>query len=231
MDKEKLIRHKKLVAFLSVFVFITFTAISFWYIGRPMLRLVSEPETFRLWIDSKGVGGRLIFIGMVALQVIFAIIPGEPLEIGAGYAFGAIEGTLLCIAGFLLGSIIIYTFVKKWGIHFVELFFSLEKINNLRFLNNSKKLNVLAFLLFMIPGTPKDIMIYFLGLTNIKPLAFILTVTVARLPSLVTSTIGGNALGMKKYAFAIIVFTLTLAISAAGFILYNVISKHNSKKS
>lgn len=231
MDNKKFEQHKKLIGALSVVVFIVFMALVGWYIGRPMVKLVSEPETFRAWIDSKGALGRFIFIGMVALQVIFAIIPGEPLEIGAGYAFGAIEGTLLCLVGFLLGSVIIFAFVKKFGIRFIELFFSLDKINKLRFLNTNKKLNALAFVIFLIPGTPKDILVYFLGVTNIKPLAFFLTVTVARLPSVITSTIGGNALGMQNYVFAIVAFAVAAVISAIGFVVYNYISNRHSKKS
>jgi uncharacterized membrane protein YdjX (TVP38/TMEM64 family) len=201
------------------------------FIGMPMLRLVEQPEVFRDWIASKGWGGRFIFIGMVAIQVIFAIIPGEPLEIGAGYAFGAIEGTLLCLAGFLLGSLIIFAFVKKWGVKFIELFFPVEKINNLRFLNTNKKLNALAFILFLIPGTPKDLMVYFLGVTNITFPAFLVTVTLARLPSLVTSTVGGNALGTQNYVLAIVIFAVAVVISCVGYFLYQFITKQKSKKS
>lgn len=67
-----------------------------------MLKFVSEPEKFRAWVDGHGIYGRLAFIGMMVLQVFIAIIPGEPLEIGAGYAFGMWEGTLLCMAGALM---------------------------------------------------------------------------------------------------------------------------------
>ena len=231
MDNKRFQQHKKLIGVLSGVVFITFMALVCWYIGRPMVKLASQPEVFRSWIDSKGIGGKFLFIGMVALQVIFAIIPGEPLEIGAGYAFGAIEGTVLCMIGSLVGSAVIYAFAKKWGIRFVELFFPIEKINKLRFLNDNKKLNVLAFVIFMIPGTPKDIMVYFLGITKITPVAFFLTVTVARIPSIITSTIGGNALGMQNYVFAIVTFVITLAVSGIGFLVYNRISSHHSKKS
>lgn len=228
---DKLKQNKKIVGILSAAVFVIFTVLVCWYIGRPMLKLVSKPDVFRDWIDSKGFGGRFIFVGMVALQVIFAIIPGEPLEIGAGYAFGSIEGTVLCIIGSFVGSAVIFAFTRKWGIQFVELFFPREKINKLRFLDDNKKLNLLAFVIFMIPGTPKDILTYFLGITKITPLAFFLTVTVARIPSVITSTIGGDALGMKNYVFAIVTFVVTLVISVIGLFIYNCISSHHSKKS
>ena len=223
-------KKKKIAGVISMIVFVLFMLLSCWFIGKPMLELVSEPEIFRDWIAEKGLLGKLIFVGMVILQVIFAIIPGEPLEIGAGYAFGMIEGTILCLVGFLIGSIVIFLFVKKWGVKFVELFFSVDKINNLRFLNSSKKVNFLAYILFLIPGTPKDLLVYFLGLTNIKPFGFFMTVTIARIPSLVTSTVAGDALGEQKYIFAVVVFSITLIISLLGYIIYNLFSKHYSKK-
>ena len=136
-------KKKKIAGVISMIVFVLFMLLSCLFIGKPMLELVSEPEIFRDWIAEKGLLGKLIFVGMVILQVIFAIIPGEPLEIGAGYAFGMIEGTILCLVGFLIGSIVIFLFVKKWGVKFVELFFSVDKINNLRFLNSSKKVLIL----------------------------------------------------------------------------------------
>lgn len=231
MSDDKFVqRHKKGVGILSVSVFIIFSAAVCWFIGRPMLHFVSEPEIFRAWIDSKGIFGQLIFVGMVALQVIFAIIPGEPLEIGAGYAFGALEGTVLCVIGGLLGSLVVFAFVRTFGVRVVELFFPIEKINNLKFLKNAKRLEVVTFLIFMIPGTPKDLMVYFIGLTKIKTLHFILITSIARLPSVVTSTIGGNALGMQNYVFAIVVFAVTLVISAVGFAVYRIMCKKNDTK-
>ena len=82
----------------------------------------------------------------------------------------------------------------------------------------------------MIPGTPKDLMVYFIGLTKIKTLHFILITSIARLPSIVTSTIGGNALGMQNYVFAIVVFAVTLVISAVGFAVYRIMCKKNDTK-
>ena len=85
-------------------------------------------------------------------------------------------------------------------------------------------------MLFLIPGTPKDLLVYFLGVTNIKPWLFFITVTIVRLPSLVTSTIGGNALGLQNYMSAIIVFAIALVISFIGMIVYKLIVKIHSRK-
>lgn len=228
-EKRLTLRQKRIISVILTVLFLLFMGAVCWFIGRPMIRFVSEPEQFRDWVDSKGVWGRLIFIGMVVFQTVIAIIPGEPLEIGAGYAFGAFEGTLLCVAGFTLGSLIIFALVRTLGIRFVEVFFPIERIRSLKFLQNSKRLNIITFIVFFIPGTPKDLIAYFVGLTDIKLSVWMFIASVARLPSIVTSTIGGNALGGEKYITAAIVFAAALVVSGIGLLVYRAISKHHEK--
>lgn len=120
-----------------------------------MLEFVSEPEKFRAFVDEKGFFGKIIFVFMVAFQVVIALVPGEPLEIGAGYAFGALEGTVLCVIGITLGSMAVFFLVRRFGIRLVEVFFSREKIQSLRFLKNSKKRNIIIFAVFFCQEHPK----------------------------------------------------------------------------
>ncbi len=216
---------KKIISILSLIVFILFFVAMFYFVGRPMLQFVSEPDKFRDWVQAQGIWGKLAFVGMVALQVVVAIIPGEPLEIGAGYAFGIWEGTFLCLLGQAIGGLVVYFFVSKVGILAVEAFFPKEKIESLKFLKNHKRLNLIVFILFFIPGTPKDMLTYFVGLTPMKWWEFFLISFVARIPSVITSTIGGNALGVQNYSFAVIVVLVTLVISGIGILVYRYISK------
>lgn len=216
---------KKIISILSLIVFILFFVAMFYFVGRPMLQFVSEPDKFRDWVQAQGIWGKLAFVGMVALQVVVAIIPGEPLEIGAGYAFGIWEGTFLCLLGQAIGGLVVYFFVSKVGILAVEAFFPKEKIESLKFLKNHKRLNLIVFILFFIPGTPKDMLTYFIGLTPMKWWEFFLISFVARIPSVITSTIGGNALGVQNYSFAVIVVLVTLVISGIGILVYRYISK------
>lgn len=222
--EELTLKQKKIISAIAFVLFLVFCGLVTWFIGRPMISLVSEPEKFRVWVDSKGIWGRLIFIGMVFFQVVIALIPGEPLEIGAGYAFGAIEGTLLCLAGIALGSLAVLFLVRRFGIRLLEVFFSTKKIKELKFLQNEKKRDLIIFIIFFLPGTPKDLLTYFVGLVDIKPSTFLLLITIARIPSVITSTIGGSALGVEEYKKAIIVFTLTALISALGILIYRKIS-------
>lgn len=215
------LRQKQILSGTGLALFAILLALVCWYAGKPLVAFVREPERFRAWVDQRGAAAPILFVGMVVLQVVVAIIPGEPLEIAAGYAFGAVEGTLLCLAGIFIGSALIFLLVRRFGTRAIEVFFPLENLKPLQRLQKSKRrLHFWVFLLMFLPGTPKDLLSYFVGLTRMPLLNWLVITTVARIPSVLTSTIGGNALGSEKYIFALIVFAATLAVSALGILIY-----------
>lgn len=218
-------RGKKIAAVASVAAFFILLALLAVFVGVPLVKNLTDPAAFRAWVDARGFWGRVLFVGVITLQVIVAFIPAEPLEIAAGYAFGAVWGTLLVWIGLILGSTIVFLFVRKIGVKAVEVFFPREKIDSIKYLNNEKALNAAAFILFLIPGTPKDLLTYVAGLTKIRLLPWVLLTSIARLPSVLTSTIGGDAIGTQKYGFAILVFAATAVASAAGMLLYRAAQK------
>ena len=196
-----------------------------YFIGKPMVALVSDPGEFQVWVERQGILGVLAFIGMVIFQVFAAIIPGGPFQIGAGYAFGVWKGSLICDFATTLASVVIFLLVRRFGVSFIELFIDKEKLESIKFLKDNEKVEGILFLLFLIPGTPKDLLSYFAGLTDIPLGRWLLIATVARIPSVVTSTVGGNAIGEENYLFAILVFAGTLAISGLGLLIYNRLSR------
>lgn len=218
-------KQKRLIAGSGIAIFLILSLIVFWFAGRPLIRFAGEPERFRAWVDERGAAGPLLFTGMVILQIVVAVIPGEPLEIAAGYAFGALEGTILCILGEFLGRLLVFLLVRRFGTQAVEVFFPLEKIRSLKFLQNEKRLNFWVFILFFLPGTPKDLLSYFTGLTELPLRNWVVISAIAPIPSIITSTIGGSALGTGSYIQAGLVFAGTLIISAAGIAIYKRISK------
>lgn len=223
-------RRRKAVSLLSFAAFIIVSLIIALTIGRQILHFASDSEAFRAWARGQGLLGRLALIGIQVLQVVVAILPGEVVEIAAGYTFGAWEGLLLCLTGTMLGSAVIYCLTRRFGVKMVEAFISREKLNSLKFINNSKKLDVLVFILFFIPGTPKDILTYFIGLTPMKLSTFLVISTLARIPSVITSTLGGDAIGIKNYNFAILVFAVTIVVSSIGLLIYTKIVKSHQHK-
>ena len=224
-------QQKKTLSVLAIVIFVLLSAALAWFVGRPMVRFARQPEQFRAWVDGHGAWGPLAYAAMVFLQVLVAIIPGEPLEIAGGYAFGAWAGTALCLLGAVLGSVTVFALVRRWGRGLVEVFFPADKLEKLHFLlHTSPKRTALFWLIFTVPGTPKDLLCYFAGLTDLSWGKWLLICSLGRVPSIITSTVGGNALGGKNYLFAILVFAGTLAVSAIGLLIYRGLCRRHEKK-
>lgn len=222
-------KQQKVISYASVGLFMLMLVLICAVIGRPMVRFASDPDKFRDWVDGHGVWGMLAYMGMVALQVLAALIPGEPLEIAGGYAFGAVWGTVLCLLGAFLGSAAVFAVVRKWGVPLVEVFFPQDKLDKLTFLKTSPKRTALLWLVFTIPGTPKDLLCYFAGLTDLRWTTWLLIASVGRLPSIITSTVGGNALGLQNYQFAAITFAATTVIAGVGLVIYRQVCRRHKR--
>ena len=228
-DRSFTPQQKKVLSLVILAVFLLFCGAVGWFIGRPMVRFAQDPEQFRAWVEGYGIWGGLLYAAMVFVQVLVALIPGEPLEICGGYAFGAAAGTLWCLLGATAGSLLVFALVRRFGRSMVELFFSREKVETLSFLRSSPKRDLLFWLIFMLPGTPKDLLSYFAGLTNLSWRKWLLICSVGRLPSVITSTLCGGALGTENYGGAIWVFSATAALSLLGVGLYRLVMKKHNK--
>ena len=193
-----------------------------------MREYLADPETVREAIGEHYVLGALALILICAVQVMVALIPSEVVEIAAGYVFGAWGGALLCLAGIVLGSCLTILLVRRFGAGLVYAFYPKEKINALPILNDPPKRNLLTFILFVIPGTPKDLFTYGIGLTDMRITLYILLTTAARFPSVILSTISGNAVGDQKYGKALIFIIVTAAVSGIGLLIYRSFSKKRS---
>lgn len=220
-------KKKRLISALCVLAFFAATLVLCFTVGGQIVRFASDAEGFRAWVDSHGLLGKAAYIGIVFLQIVVAFIPGEPIELVGGYAFGAWQGLLLAEIGMLLGSTAVFLFVKRFGVKAVEAFVSREKLDSLSFLKNSEKRNLIVFLLFFIPGTPKDVLTYFAGLTPMKLGEWLLITSVARIPSVISSTLAGAAVGDANYKVAIIVYGATAIASVVGGFAYK---RYTAKK-
>ena len=218
-------KQKRWIAGTGIFLFLLLSVLICIFAGKPLIQFVQEPERFRAWVDEQGILAPIAFLGMLVLQIVVAVIPGEPLEIAAGYAFGAVEGTLLCLFGAFLGRVAVFLLVRKLGARAVDVFFPLDKLNELKFLQNKRRLTLWVFFLFFLHGTPKDVLCYVVGLTDLPLRSWLIISAIAPLPSIVTSTIGGDALGMGDYGFALLVFVITVVISGLGLLAYHLICR------
>lgn len=223
-------KRKKLLAIALLALLIAVSAVIYIRVGEPMTALVKDSERFRAWVEQHGWKSRVVFMAMVCLQVLVAIIPGEPLELAAGYVFGAVEGTLLCLGGIVAGSVIVFGLVRAFGRRLVEVFFPAEKIDSLKLMQNPKRLFIIMAILMILPGTPKDLLTYCAGLTKIPFGTWILLSSVGRIPSVVSSTLCAHALGRGNFLMAAIVFLVSALLCCAGLWIYAKIKESKAEQ-
>jgi uncharacterized membrane protein YdjX (TVP38/TMEM64 family) len=189
---------------------------------RPFIanvRLSEYREQFSAWIEGLGVKGMAILLGIQVLQIVVAIIPGGPLEIVAGAAYGAWGGFVLCILGCLMASAGIFFAVRVFAFPLVERLFGKKLTEKYRFLGNAKKFSLALFLLFLIPGIPKDALTYIAPLGSIKPGRFILISTAARSPAILMATMLGSSALRGNWLLAALFFG-AIAVTGIVGILY-----------
>lgn len=199
----------------------------------PVIKNLSTPEgqlEFKNHVGDMGMIGVLALFGLQFAQIFLIIIPGEPIEILAGMCYGGVWGTVFIIVSAFIISSIIFFAVRKFGRRFVYSFCSkdrIDKIENSKLFKNPKKIEWIMLILFLIPGTPKDLLVYIAGLLPIKPIRFILISTFARLPSVISSTIAGGSLIAGNWKFSIMIYAVTFLI--VGIIIF-IINKFDKDK-
>lgn len=228
VEKKKYKVVKIIALIIGILLLVILTIYLFPIVGK----LLDEEgrEVFKEEIQSTGFKGILILLGLQGIQIILPILPGEPIEILAGMCYGTIGGLVfLIISVFIITTLIFFT-VRKLGRSFVYGVCSEEKIKKLensKLFKNSKKIEYIMLILFLLPGTPKDLLIYIAGLLPIHPLRFILISTIARIPSMISSTIAGSSIVEGNWKIGIIVYILIFII--VGIIIYIAEKKDKTK--
>ncbi len=232
MSKEKrYFTPRRILALVSAIVVASLAALLTYFLWNKISAIASSPEALRDIILSYGAGSYAVGLGLQILQVFVALLPGELVELALGYSFGFFGGTAVCLLGIAIATIPVFLLTKKLGYRFVEIFFDRGQIDNLSFIKSETKLRRLIFLLFFIPGTPKDLLTYFVGLTPLSLGDFLILTLTARIPSIVTSTASGYFFAEGNYIASAVIFAATGALSIFGLWIYKrITTKVKSKK-
>lgn len=198
--------YKKRIVWISIFIIFCILLLS------PLLSKININEIIQN-VQNLPTGFKEIFmIGLIALQIIVAFIPGEPLELAAGYMFGAGIGTMICLIGSAIGTMMVYFLVKLFRNHIIYFMFDPKKVAEVRKKLEHQKTLFWIFILFLIPGTPKDIMTYIISLTDIKLSKWLMITTIGRIPSIITSTFITGSIKENNYRLAIMMSIVAIII-------------------
>lgn len=215
--RRKALRRRVLIGLIAAAVV---TALLCWEYLPGLLAWLADASAVRAFVADHAFASRLTMLGINIAQVLLAFLPGEPVELASGYAFGFWEGTALCLVASGLATSAIYWATRRWGWKLVGLFFDRSLFDRFSWLKSAKRLELIMLIVFLIPGTPKDFLTYFAGLTNMRFLPVVLIATFGRIPSIVTSTITASAVGSGNWPLVACTLVVSALLLAVGGLMY-----------
>ena len=211
-------KTRRIVLF-SVFMIIIIAMTIYFFPYILKLRHEEVRQDLQERISNIGFWGWLLMVTLQAAQIVIAFLPGEPVEIIMGVMYGPIWGTLTCFLGIIIGTLIIFGLARSIGKPFISLFIDPDKLSEYRFMKSKEKKEAVMFTLFLIPGTPKDILTYLAPFLKMNMLRFIIITLIARIPSVVSSTIFGSSISKGNWGLMIIIFIITILLGVIGFFI------------
>lgn len=227
MSKNNKLKIFKIILTIMLLVLIIGIIVYLFPVMKNLSSIEGQVE-FKQKVEDSGILGMLSLFGLQVAQIFLIIVPGEPIEILAGMCYGSLWGTVFIMISAFIISTTIFLLVRKFGKKFVYSFCSEEKvkkIENSKLFNNPKKIEMIMLILFLIPGTPKDLLVYIAGLLPIKPLKFILISSIARFPSVISSTLAGENLAVGDWKMSIILYAIVFILVAIIVFIINKFDK------
>ena len=211
-------RVKKILSLVVFPLLIGATLVVVLVFRSEIWKVFSSAENVRNTIEGWGIAAPLAFIGLQFIQVVIFVIPGEVPQIAGGYLFGMWRGALYSTIGILLGSSFNFLLARVFGVPFVRVLFNEERLKRFDGISKSPRAQIAFFLLFVIPGIPKDVLCYVAGLSPMRYTAFAVVSMVGRLPGIIGSAGMGGAAATNKWVIAGIIMGIASILFVLGVI-------------
>lgn len=212
---KKKIKIKVGIRLLLLFLLVGGLTLVFYRTG--LIHFFLDKERVLVFLDSLGPLAFAGFIIIQAAQVVVAPIPGEVTGLLGGILYGPVLGVVLSTTGLTIGSYAAFALSRAFGRPFAEKFVNKKTMKRFDYLLHHKGA-FLVFLLFLIPGLPKDYLCYILGLGHLTTTEFLLIGGTGRLFGTILLTLGGTYIRHQQYlrffilaGIAIIVVLLAMA--------------------
>lgn len=208
--------RKNRTLFWAAIILILAVILALLLFGGPFFAFLRHPSRIKPFLLAFGPFAPLVFIGLQALQVVLAPVPGEFLGFAAGYVFGAFDGLIYALTGVFIGSIAAFFVARKFGRPFVEKALTRAAIRKFDYVAG-KQGPAALFLIFLLPALPDDILCFVAGLTKIPLKQFALIVFFGRLPGFVVLAMAGDGIARGHL---VAVFALFALLAAFSFFMY-----------
>ena len=189
--------------------------------GHVVLSYLTNGRLVQQQVERLGPLAPFALGALVVLQEVTVVVPSEPLELAAGYAFGFWEGALVYLAASVVGCIAIILIVRRFGDRVLRVLLSRKRRDQLQRLKRSQRFDLAILVAFFIPGLPKDIMAYFAALAGMRPVHLVIVTTVGRLPSVVAATLASSYAAAGDWRATALLFVVTAAFVLIGMLVYH----------
>jgi uncharacterized membrane protein YdjX (TVP38/TMEM64 family) len=223
--QRQLLIRGAILALLIVLIFVLskygpqpFTVLSPWWEELEDLQASqARKERVTMFLASFGPYSAAVFVLLQALQVVISPIPGELTGVAGGYVYGRANGFILSTLGLTLGSWVAFELSSILGRPFVEKLVKKDLLQKFDFLTTNTGATI-AFLLFLIPGFPKDVLCYILGLSRMRLSTFLIVSVVGRIPGTYLLTLQGASVRNEQYWTTVIFAVISAASLFTAYI-------------
>jgi uncharacterized membrane protein YdjX (TVP38/TMEM64 family) len=232
-NRSRLSKYKSYIILGLVFIFLIFIAYEYYH---RYFFLFRDPAKLKKIIMSYGKYSVLAFFILQITQVVAFFIPGEIIQIAGGYIYGTLLGSILSLLGITTGSIIVYVISNFYGKPLIDKIISNKDLKFFQRILKAGSINFIVFLLYLIPGIPKDVLAYICGVSSITFKNFILYSTLGRIPGILVSAYFGAKIGSGNPITLVVIGVLAVVLFIIGIlkgekIVASIVKCNSSKES
>lgn len=218
---KKRLRLAAIAGFPVFILCIVFVVATF---GEDLVSLFRNRAELREWIGERGAAGYVVFVLLQILQVVVFVLPGDIVQLAGGFVFGTVRGVILTVVGIGIGSLFNYAVGRWLGRPFVEAVVSRDRLASIDRVVSDRRTVIGYFILFAIPGLPKDALCYVAGASRFPLGLFMLASMTSRLPGIAGSSLMGSSVYDGDLALAIGVFSVAAVFLVLGLVFRDTIA-------
>ncbi len=223
------LRNRRVAVLVALLVFVGIVGVLVLLFGRDVLAFLTDGRRVQEQVDRMGPLAPAVFGALVVIQEVTVLVPSEPLELAAGYAFGFWKGSLIYLAASVVGCIAIIAVVRFGGDRVLELILTSKRRAQLARLREAQKFDLAILVCFFIPGVPKDLMAYLAAFAGMRPVHLVAITTAGRLPSVLAVTLASSFAAAGDWRATALVFGVTAVAVVVGVLLYHRFKRHHAK--
>ena len=231
MNDDAKLRRKRIAFVVLLVGFLATVAVLVLLHGHTVLAFLTDGQRVQQQVERLGALAPFALGVLVVLQEVTVVVPSEPLELAAGYAFGFWEGAAIYLAASVVGCLAIIGIVHVAGERVLRLFLTPKRRAQLQDLRKSQRFDLAILVAFFIPGLPKDILAYAAALAGMSPAHLVVVTTLGRMPSVVAATLASSYAAQGDWKATLGVFAITAPLALAGLLVYRALRRHVESKS